>query len=57
MALRAQVGVMFKTKPLAHWVSLFDTVDCCVTPVLRLDEAQNHPLLVDYFSKQGQPPI
>ncbi|MBC7955336.1 MAG: CoA transferase [Cytophagales bacterium] len=55
MALRAQVGFIFKTESLAHWVSLFDAVDCCVTPVLRLDEAQNHALLADYFSKQGQP--
>jgi crotonobetainyl-CoA:carnitine CoA-transferase CaiB-like acyl-CoA transferase len=24
-------------------VALFDTVDCCVTPVLNLDEALAHP--------------
>jgi len=57
MALRTQVGVIFKTRPLAHWVSVFDAVDCCVTPVLRLDEVQAHPLLAHYFSKQGQPAL
>lgn len=44
VALRAQLGQHFKTQPLAHWVALFDGVDCCVTPVLRLDEALLHPL-------------
>ena len=30
--------------PLAHWLRVFDNVDCCVTPVLRLDETLAHPL-------------
>lgn len=44
IALRAQMVQRFKTQPLAHWVALFEGVDCCVTPVLRLDEALAHPL-------------
>lgn len=44
LALRAQLVQCFKTQPLAHWVALFEGVDCCVTPVLRLDEALEHPL-------------
>jgi alpha-methylacyl-CoA racemase len=44
MALRAQLAGLLRAEPLAHWVALFDAVDCCVTPVLRLDEALAHPL-------------
>lgn len=44
MALRAELQALLATQPLAHWVQLFDTVDACVTPVLRLDEALRHPL-------------
>jgi len=28
---------------LAHWVDAFSQVDACVTPVLRIDEATEHP--------------
>jgi alpha-methylacyl-CoA racemase len=55
MALRTQLGFIFKAHTLAHWVERFDAVDCCVTPVLRLDEVQKHPLLADYFLRRGQP--
>ncbi|MEO8152411.1 MAG: CaiB/BaiF CoA-transferase family protein [Rhizobacter sp.] len=55
MALRGQLAALFKTHPLAHWALRFETVDCCVTPVLRLDEAQTHPLLAQYFSSRRQP--
>ena len=44
MALQAELGAMFATRALSHWVGLLDAVDCCVTPVLRLDEARGHPL-------------
>ncbi|HEY0820664.1 MAG TPA: CaiB/BaiF CoA-transferase family protein [Rhizobacter sp.] len=44
IALRAELVQVFKREPLAHWVALFEPVDCCVTPVLRLDEALAHPL-------------
>jgi crotonobetainyl-CoA:carnitine CoA-transferase CaiB-like acyl-CoA transferase len=46
MALRAEVGALFEQQPLAQWLELLDPVDCCVTPVLRLDEAQRHPLFL-----------
>jgi alpha-methylacyl-CoA racemase len=56
MALREQLTTVFLDQPLAHWVSLFDRVDCCVTPVLRLDEAQSHPLIArNYFPDSRQP--
>lgn len=44
MALRAQVAATFAAQPMAHWTTLFDNVDACVTPVLRLDELAGHPL-------------
>lgn len=44
MILHAELMQLFKSQPLSHWVALFDGVDCCVTPVLRLDEALAHPL-------------
>jgi alpha-methylacyl-CoA racemase len=44
VALKAELAAVLAAQPLAHWVSLFDAVDCCVTPVLRLDETQSHPL-------------
>ncbi|MBL0730748.1 CoA transferase [Piscinibacter sp. HJYY11] len=44
IALHGELMQVFKSQPLSHWVALFDGVDCCVTPVLRLDEALAHPL-------------
>ena len=44
MALRAELGALLASQPLAHWLAVFEGSDCCVTPVLRLDEAQAHPL-------------
>ena len=29
--------------PAADWLALTDAADCCVTPVLRLDEVTAHP--------------
>ena len=35
---RAALAGCFRSRTLASWRAVFDTVDCCVTPVLRLDE-------------------
>ena len=43
----------FSGQPLAHWVRLLDAVDCCVTPVLDLDEAQRHPLFAIHEQVDG----
>ena len=40
---RAQLEAIFRAQPLAHWTAVFDAVDCCVTPVLRLHESLQHP--------------
>lgn len=42
---RRELEVMFADKPLAHWATLFATVDCGVTPVLTFEEAMAHPQL------------
>lgn len=34
---------LFRTRTRAAWLALFDGVDACVTPVLSLAEAQQHP--------------
>ena len=44
MALKAEVAALIASRPLAHWTTLFEPVDACVTPVLRLDETLSHPL-------------
>lgn len=44
MALKKEVAELLASEPLDHWRGLFDEADCCVTPVLRLDEARSHPL-------------
>jgi crotonobetainyl-CoA:carnitine CoA-transferase CaiB-like acyl-CoA transferase len=44
MALRAEVAAVFAQRTMAEWTQRFETVDACVTPVLRLDEAAAHPL-------------
>lgn len=41
--LRHELETVFASRPQAEWVILFDQVDCCVTPVLTLSEALDHP--------------
>lgn len=40
---RAQLEAIFRSRTLAEWTAVFDGVDCCVTPVLRLHESLQHP--------------
>jgi crotonobetainyl-CoA:carnitine CoA-transferase CaiB-like acyl-CoA transferase len=42
---RRELEALFARQPLAHWVALFEQVDCGVTPVLTFDEAMTHPQL------------
>lgn len=41
--LRTEVATILGAQPLAHWQRVFDEAQCCVTPVLRLDETLDHP--------------
>ncbi|WP_395729677.1 CaiB/BaiF CoA transferase family protein [Nakamurella sp.] len=44
--LRTAFARAFGSADLAHWVSVFDGTDACVTPVLTAAEAAAHPHLV-----------
>lgn len=44
MAVKAELDAIFKQKTLEEWTEKFSTADCCVTPILRADEAIDHPL-------------
>ena len=37
--LRDEMGALFATRTRGEWGALFGAVDCCVTPVLKLEEA------------------
>lgn len=41
--LRTTMTQVFATRTRDEWTAAFDGLDCCVTPVLDLDEAAAHP--------------
>ncbi|MGB6055530.1 MAG: CaiB/BaiF CoA-transferase family protein [Burkholderiaceae bacterium] len=43
-AVKAELDAIFAGATLAEWTAKFAGHDCCVTPVLRADEAILHPL-------------
>ncbi|MGY1810054.1 CaiB/BaiF CoA transferase family protein [Blastococcus sp. SYSU D00669] len=42
-ALRARLAKAFRGRTRDEWTAVFDGTDACVTPVLALDEAREHP--------------
>lgn len=42
---RAELAAVFRTRTQAQWVEVFDGADCCVTPVLRMEETLRNPQL------------
>jgi len=40
---KEQTAAIFATKPQAHWIEKFAGVDCCVSPVLALEESISDP--------------
>ncbi|OGS93070.1 MAG: carnitine dehydratase [Gallionellales bacterium RBG_16_56_9] len=44
MALKAELDQIFAADTMAGWIERFAGRDCCVTPVLRIDEAAASPL-------------
>jgi crotonobetainyl-CoA:carnitine CoA-transferase CaiB-like acyl-CoA transferase len=42
---KAQMRAIFAAQPLAYWAEKFAKEDCCVTPVLRLEESLDDPQL------------
>lgn len=45
-AVEAEVEALFKSQPQSHWRELFADSDCCVTPILNLQEVFEHPQLL-----------
>ena len=43
--VKAELAAIFASRSQAEWVALFDGIDCCVTPVLSLDESLENPQL------------
>ena len=52
---KEQTAAIFASKPQAHWIEEFSGVDCCVTPVLTLEESFSDPQIVarDMVSRTG----
>jgi alpha-methylacyl-CoA racemase len=44
MAVKAELDTIFGRRTLEEWIEKFADTDCCVTPILRADEAVTHPL-------------
>ncbi|MFC7517435.1 CaiB/BaiF CoA transferase family protein [Herbaspirillum sp. GCM10030257] len=44
LAVRKELDAIFSQETFATWTERFSKSDCCVTPVLRTDEALSHPL-------------
>jgi len=41
--VKGELAAVIAAQPLAHWEPVFAAADCCVTPILRMDEAIKHP--------------
>jgi crotonobetainyl-CoA:carnitine CoA-transferase CaiB-like acyl-CoA transferase len=46
MIVKAELDAIFAQHSLHYWTEKFASVDCCVTPILRTDEALQHPLFI-----------
>jgi alpha-methylacyl-CoA racemase len=44
MRVRKELADHFRAQSFSYWSNFFEQIDCCVTPVLTLDEAHQHPL-------------
>ena len=44
MAVKAELDGIFRQQTMTAWTEKFSAADCCVTPILRADEALAHPL-------------
>nr|WP_311529755.1 CaiB/BaiF CoA-transferase family protein [uncultured Ralstonia sp.] len=57
-AIHDELAALFLTATQAEWTARFADADCCVTPVLRMEEALQHPLFVERNSvvkENGEP--
>lgn len=44
--VKVDLTALIASRPLAHWQAIVEVADCCVTPVLRIDEVMTHPQIV-----------
>ena len=44
--VKAELAALLASQPMAHWEPIFAAADCCVTPILRMDEVLQHPQIV-----------
>ncbi|WP_433704868.1 CoA transferase [Paraburkholderia sacchari] len=57
--LKDEIAAAFAQKDFEHWLSVFAAIDCCVEPVLTLDEANRHPqavareMVVEVAAREG----
>lgn len=42
-AMKREIAAIIRSKPLSHWLAVFEGQDACVAPVLNLDEVIHHP--------------
>ena len=50
IAIKVELEKIFSGRTQSEWTALFETADCCVTPVLSTEEALVHP----HFSDRGK---
>ena len=62
--VRAELQAVFFRHSLAHWTEVFDQADCCVTPILRLEESlaneqfrARHMVVNEAATRQLAPPF
>ncbi len=41
--VKAELVALLASQPMVHWEPIFAAADCCVTPILRVDEVLQHP--------------
>ncbi len=44
--VKSELATLIGSQPLAHWQAIVSVADCCVTPVLRIDEVVAHPQVI-----------
>jgi alpha-methylacyl-CoA racemase len=44
--VKAELAALLASQTMAHWEPIFAAADCCVTPILRVDEVLQHPQVV-----------
>lgn len=41
--VKTELAALLASQSMAHWEPIFAAADCCVTPILRVDEVLEHP--------------